>query len=152
MIHRAGVILYRESSDEFLLVQSKYSLKWGFPKGMCEKHETIIDCAMRELKEETGCILDKTDRLITTIIIRDCEYFVVHTDRDICINKSECDVTEINDIQWTKRNDIQFISKNSGLTRYYKEFIQPIQPTQHSHLKRHPPVIDSDGFTVVSYK
>jgi 8-oxo-dGTP pyrophosphatase MutT (NUDIX family) len=44
-----------------ILVNQSHHLFWGLPKGLCETDECLIDCAVRELKEETGLHLDKKD-------------------------------------------------------------------------------------------
>ncbi len=50
-----GFIVFRKNQNlEFLVVHSKNYNFWGFPRGMNEKGERIIDTALRELKEETG--------------------------------------------------------------------------------------------------
>jgi 8-oxo-dGTP pyrophosphatase MutT (NUDIX family) len=50
---KAGFFVYNKSEDRVLLVQSKGRL-WGMPKGTLEHGETYFECAVRELKEETG--------------------------------------------------------------------------------------------------
>ena len=42
------------SRGEILLVKDRRTEKWSFPKGKCKRGEREIDCALRELKEETG--------------------------------------------------------------------------------------------------
>lgn len=39
---------------EVLLVKGRLSKKWSFPKGHCKRQETDLECAARELLEETG--------------------------------------------------------------------------------------------------
>jgi len=43
---------------EVLLVFGRLSKKWSFPKGHCKPKETDIECAKRELVEETGLIVN----------------------------------------------------------------------------------------------
>ena len=43
---------------EILLVHGRRSNKWSFPKGHCKNGETDMQCAQRELKEETGLVLE----------------------------------------------------------------------------------------------
>jgi len=59
----AGVIVFNLSSnnDKCVIVQAKPKkensiLNFGFPKGKRKKHETMFQCAFRELNEETGII------------------------------------------------------------------------------------------------
>ena len=51
-----GSVLYKicESETLFLLVRSKRSGKWGFPKGHIEEGESETETAKREILEETG--------------------------------------------------------------------------------------------------
>jgi ADP-ribose pyrophosphatase YjhB (NUDIX family) len=61
-IIKAGVILFSPNKKYVLLVKSKFNgihkSKWGFPKGNIEPNEKMNDCAMRELKEETGLLIN----------------------------------------------------------------------------------------------
>jgi mutator protein MutT len=47
-----------EESYRFLVVQrakdDHFPLHWEFPRGSCDKGETMVNCMMREVKEETG--------------------------------------------------------------------------------------------------
>jgi 8-oxo-dGTP pyrophosphatase MutT (NUDIX family) len=53
-IRGAGVIL-QDNIHRYLLVRGRTSKKWSFPKGhFSEPKETRIQCAQRELYEETG--------------------------------------------------------------------------------------------------
>lgn len=36
---------------------------WDIPKGRLDPDENVIDCAVRELREETGIVCDVTDQL-----------------------------------------------------------------------------------------
>ncbi|MCL1972863.1 MAG: NUDIX domain-containing protein [Endomicrobia bacterium] len=51
-----GAVIYKIDNNEllFLLIKSKRSGRWGFPKGHIEKGETGIEAAKREIFEETG--------------------------------------------------------------------------------------------------
>lgn len=52
----AGLVAWRESgrSLQVLLVHSPRYDEWGFPKGKVDKGETLQECAVREVAEETG--------------------------------------------------------------------------------------------------
>lgn len=50
---KAGVFMYDPSLKKILLVQSNNNL-WGPPKGTLNYNETVKDCALREVYEETG--------------------------------------------------------------------------------------------------
>jgi 8-oxo-dGTP pyrophosphatase MutT (NUDIX family) len=55
-IKKAGGFLY--SGNKILLVQSRGHL-WGPPKGSIQCDEDIMNCALREIKEETGIDIDE---------------------------------------------------------------------------------------------
>jgi 8-oxo-dGTP pyrophosphatase MutT (NUDIX family) len=44
------------SNNEVLLVKGRTTQKWSFPKGHIKKNETDLECARRELLEETGIV------------------------------------------------------------------------------------------------
>jgi 8-oxo-dGTP pyrophosphatase MutT (NUDIX family) len=44
---------------KYLLVKGRSSEKWSFPKGHRERGELAIDCALRELYEETGLVIER---------------------------------------------------------------------------------------------
>lgn len=53
--YTAGSIIYVADRDgNVLLVQSRFSKKWGFPGGFHRRRETPLITAARELREETG--------------------------------------------------------------------------------------------------
>ena len=62
----AGVLIIKETSDEkkYLLVQSKRHKGWSPPKGYIFKKETLVEAAIREVREETGLILNLNYELI----------------------------------------------------------------------------------------
>jgi 8-oxo-dGTP pyrophosphatase MutT (NUDIX family) len=43
-----------DGKGNVLLVKGRKSKKWSFPKGHCKEGETDLECARRELMEETG--------------------------------------------------------------------------------------------------
>lgn len=57
-IRKAGSFIYNNNSKKVLLVQSRGQM-WGSPKGSLKDFEEPLECAIREVKEETGIDLDK---------------------------------------------------------------------------------------------
>ncbi|CCG40284.1 NUDIX hydrolase [Magnetospirillum molischianum] len=54
-----GVLALLERDGRFLMVLRAHEPdrgKWGFPGGLIELGETVIDAALRELREETGLV------------------------------------------------------------------------------------------------
>ena len=60
--HGAGVICIRPDSN-ILILKGKYHGEWSVPKGYIDPRErnNPVLAALRELKEETGLVLDSSD-------------------------------------------------------------------------------------------
>lgn len=54
--YSAGAIVFRRVKKDilFLLIFTRKSQAWGFPKGHGEDGESILDTALREVREESG--------------------------------------------------------------------------------------------------
>ena len=61
----AGGVLWRAVDDqvELLLVHRDHRSDWSFPKGKLDPDETLLDCALREVAEETGLHCEAGDPL-----------------------------------------------------------------------------------------
>ena len=49
-----GIIIFRNSPREYLLVEQTFSKLWNFPKGHVNDGESECETALREVFEETG--------------------------------------------------------------------------------------------------
>lgn len=50
-----GAIILNKNMDKMLMVKgATKKSKWGFPRGKINKEESFLECAVREVKEETG--------------------------------------------------------------------------------------------------
>jgi 8-oxo-dGTP pyrophosphatase MutT (NUDIX family) len=72
---KAGIFFYDPATEKILLVQSR-GMKWGPPKGTLEENETIEECAIREVKEETGICISQSG-LSTSHKIDKATYFYI---------------------------------------------------------------------------
>ena len=59
-LKKAGSFMYDKETRKILLVQSRGQL-WGPPKGSIQNGETPQECAVREVKEETGIDIKEPD-------------------------------------------------------------------------------------------
>ncbi len=55
-VKACGVIVFRREPLSFLLM--KHPTRWDLPKGHVDPGETDLECALRELEEETGITRD----------------------------------------------------------------------------------------------
>ncbi|MDG6905583.1 MAG: NUDIX domain-containing protein [Nitrososphaerota archaeon] len=64
-VRSAGVILFTTTQNDtsFLLLRHRDG-HWGFPKGHMLSGEDEFDCAIRELKEETGVTREQIEFLV----------------------------------------------------------------------------------------
>lgn len=54
LIVPAARAIIKDQQDKVLLVRRRDNLRWGLPTGGIEIGESIFDCLVREVKEETG--------------------------------------------------------------------------------------------------
>lgn len=102
---KAGVFLYDPLEQRVLMVQSRGKL-WGPPKGSLEiqRGETYSQCAIRELKEETG--LDIVSKDFQRAIKIKNKAFYYYSERKACDvfvqqhDNYEC--ADVNAISWIR--------------------------------------------------
>jgi 8-oxo-dGTP pyrophosphatase MutT (NUDIX family) len=102
-IDAGGGVVYNEN-DEVLLILRRG--KWDLPKGKLDPGESIIDCALREVIEETGLknltLLDKLTssmycyREKGQLVLKQVQWYKMRTkDRHQLTPQAEEDITEI---------------------------------------------------------
>jgi ADP-ribose pyrophosphatase YjhB (NUDIX family) len=112
---KAGVFIYDPITDKVLLIQSRGNL-WGPPKGTLQYGETERECAIREVKEETGLDISDNDFTRAVKIRNSAIYFY--------LERKECDVTvqdhilenDANGIGWIKPDCIEQCIDNGNIT------------------------------------
>jgi 8-oxo-dGTP pyrophosphatase MutT (NUDIX family) len=85
-----------DSFGNVLLVKGRRSQKWSFPKGHIKCGELPVDCAKRELFEETGVRISQDHCGYYTM--KGGGYFVFHIDVSCFLNTKDTD--EISDTAW----------------------------------------------------
>ncbi|KAI3648478.1 hypothetical protein MP228_006332 [Amoeboaphelidium protococcarum] len=106
-----GAILLNESSDKVLLVKGWGSRgNWTFPKGKINQNESDVDCAVREVMEETG--FDIRDRIeegkFIELVLRGEQRNKMFVIQNISEATQFCPQTrkEIGDIKWHWLKDL----------------------------------------------
>ena len=139
MTIKAGVLMVSPDTSKVLIVINKNTmgpknLKFGLPKGHIEDKESIIKCAARELREETGIHvhLKDTDNTLNTT---DTTYYLIKASK--CTIPKPMDNTEIGASKWVTWKKIMKTDCNRGL-RMIREKIKNKKNTLFNLLKSLP--------------
>lgn len=102
-----GVI---EKDGKVLLVQEAQKRcygKWNIPAGHLDFNETIMQGAIREIKEETGCDVELTGVVSIQNRVLEDDIFITIVFSTKLINENiKYDENEILDVKWYDYNDI----------------------------------------------
>lgn len=153
-----GGILYQVKDGKILyLIIESLSGFWGFPKGHIEKNETKLECAIREIKEETGVdakiISDKC--FYESFYMRQYDkhktvgFYVGKFDGDIKIQKEEIKSYKVLPFNEALkylifRNTKRIFSKaNKLITRHemYNEIIEGLDDVKNGNVVDGPSVL-----------
>lgn len=116
---KAGGGLVKNKDGDVLLIFRRG--KWDLPKGKLDDNETLIECAMREVKEETGLsqIIAGKEIDITYhtyiefgkhILKESHWYLMLCKSKETLVPQTEEDIT---DIRWVKKQDIKNYLNNT---------------------------------------
>jgi hypothetical protein len=84
-LKKAGSFIYDSSKRKVLLVQSRGQL-WGPPKGSIQPEEVPLQCALREVTEETGIVLNEQQFSGSIVIKSKALYYITDTEVENYIN------------------------------------------------------------------
>jgi len=116
-----GIIIYNDKFRNkiyIIIINDRASSKWGLPKGGIEKNESYIECAMREIKEETGLNIKLTENT-KKIKIHGTYYYLINL-INMNINIKPIDTNEISAIRWI---DINKINNNYRINRELRDVL-----------------------------
>lgn len=116
---KAGGGLVKNKKGEFLFIFRRG--KWDLPKGKLDDNETIEECAIREVQEETGLTQIEADGEIgityhTYIefgkhILKESHWYMMHLkSEETLVPQTEEDIT---DIRWVKKQDFKNFVDNT---------------------------------------
>ena len=99
-----------EKDGKILLVQEakeKCRGKWNIPAGHLENSESIIEGAIREIKEECGCDVELTGILkIGNIVLKDNNVVLIAFATKLISNNIIYNKDEILDVKWFSYDEI----------------------------------------------
>lgn len=125
MNKKAGVCIYNSTRGSILIVQSRGKL-WGFPKGTLEENETYIECAVRELKEETTIELSPVSLNKSINIKNRSAYYIYDTLYELGSMPEDAGSIEndVTGISWIKINCLQNLVKQKIIQlNYHTKYI-----------------------------
>ena len=116
-----GAIMLNENMDEVVLVKGwKKNANWSFPRGKINKEEADLDCAVREVYEETGLDL-KSAGLVTEgestksieVVMRE-QHMKLFVFRNVPMDTHFEPRTrkEISKVQWYKLSELPTVKKS----------------------------------------
>lgn len=131
-----------------LIMDTKNSrLSWEIPKGRKNRKETVLDCAIREFKEETDIGIESyniifdikpvIESFISINVTYIHNYYVAFTpksfDPEVSFNSKQ-QVSEVADIKWVTLDEIKFIDHNGRLHKLVQRIFN-IFGTKYKHVK-----------------
>jgi 8-oxo-dGTP pyrophosphatase MutT (NUDIX family) len=118
-----GIIRIKVGNDyEYVLVQGRYSGKWSFPKGHSKWNETPLECARREIAEETG--IEELPEPIKYIKAASSHYYVFDLKERITFQPK--DNFEVMNVKWVKIEEMRLLELNAGIHHYLKRIKRDI--------------------------
>ena len=130
MITSFGIIPFRKLNGKWqvLLIQHLNGQHWGFPKGRPEKTETAQETAIRELKEETGLIIEQFlsgEPIVESYCIQN-EKKIVSYFPALVTGNLKCQPDEILLAKWVYLNEAMnqiFFSESQNVFKQAKKYL-----------------------------
>lgn len=113
-IKKAGSFVFDKSKNKVLLVQSRGHM-WGPPKGSIKIDEDPLNCAIREVKEETG--LDLLEKNFSGSMIIKCkaQYYFTDMNEQKLYPQEHIKDNDANGIGWFNVECLNDMIKNNKM-------------------------------------
>ena len=127
-----GAVIARqtEAGREILLIRHMNGGHWAFPKGHVEKDETEEQTALREIREETGLIveLDTGFRTVVTYspkhgVMKDVVYFAA----EVTGGTAQRQVEEVSDMRWaplSEADELITYDNDKDILKKYQAYLE----------------------------
>ena len=101
---------------EYAIIQGRATGKWSFPKGHSKRGETPLDCAKREIVEETGIPICLLSEPIQFIKLASSKYYLFELSKKIPFNPK--DSFEVMETKWATLEEMKGLSINAGIQQF----------------------------------
>lgn len=102
-------------ANRILLVKGRHRHIWSFPKGHRDRSDrSALDCALRELKEETG--FTPSNDYIACKRYKTAEYYIYSVPEEVRVYP--IDTHEIEDLGWFTVEEIEELHKNVDVSMF----------------------------------
>ena len=132
-----GVILV-SPQERYLMVRGRATGKWSFPKGHIEAGESPLQCAKRELYEETGVSLGKLEPTRETPFrLKAAQYFIFRpaVEAKVCT----IDAREVTDVRWLSAREIARLPSNVDVSFFLEKLDVQASPGRNNCMRCHMP-------------
>lgn len=133
MYARGGVIVLCD--DRVLVVRGREHQQLGLPKGRKNKDETLLQAAERELKEETGLVLNEPLTNHATFYGPRAIYYVVNVHKKMAVSLG--DAVELDYVGWMSIDELRsrmYRGRRSGLNAGLMDFLA-YGPEKYAHFQ-----------------
>lgn len=110
-----GILRY---TNQYLVVKGRKTGIWSFPKGHCRPGEEPLECARREIQEETGLHLAQPP--LKAQRLRGGYYFVFDLPQLLPTHPE--DQEEVAETRWVTREEMSYLIGNAGI----KDFLERV--------------------------
>ena len=101
---------------EYMLVQGRSSGKWSFPKGHSKRGETPLECAKREIEEETGIPSSLLTNPIHFMKLAGGKYYIFELTERMLFNPK--DSFEVLQTRWVRIEEMRGLTLNAGIQQF----------------------------------
>lgn len=136
-------------NNTILTVKGKLSEKWSFPKGHIEPNETSLQCALRELYEETGVVPPceysdfKQFKHPVHKKLNTAGYFIFYVDQEFPTHIY--DTYEVSEARWLTYEELCTINGNIDISSFKRWRVRT--PHLHPIKVRNPSILLNQSTT-----
>lgn len=101
---------------EYAIIQGRSTGKWSFPKGHSKRGETPLECAKREIMEETGIPSYLLSNPIHFMKLASGKYYLFELTEKVQFDPK--DSFEVQQTKWATIEEMRGLSLNAGIQQF----------------------------------